>query len=61
MNQKLVNEKQAAKYLGLSPSTLQSLRFMHKPPAYVKIGRSVRYLVEDLDEFLKSRRINPEK
>lgn len=54
-----LREKQAAEYLGMSVKTLQAWRFYSKGPKYLKIGRAVRYQVEDLDQFLKASTINP--
>lgn len=45
-------EKDAANYLELSVHTLRQRRFRSMPPVYVKIGRSVRYLLSDLDTFI---------
>jgi len=53
-------EKDSATYLGLSVKTLQARRAAHKAPPYIKVGRSVRYLKEDLDAFLAACRIDPE-
>lgn len=61
MKETTVTEKQAAKYLGLSARTLQALRFYRRPPPYLKIGKSVRYLMSDLQEFLLKSRIDPTK
>ncbi len=54
-----VNEKEAAKYLGMSVKWLQQSRCYGRGPKYIKIGRSVRYNVTDLDLYIKSRTINP--
>ncbi|WP_341864732.1 helix-turn-helix domain-containing protein [Desulfomicrobium norvegicum] len=50
-------EKDAAKYLELSVHTLRQRRFRSLPPVYVKIGRSVRYLLSDLDTFIGDSRV----
>lgn len=52
-----LNEKEAAKVLGLAKRTLQNWRFRRMGPAYLKIGGRVAYLAEDLDEYRKKRRI----
>jgi len=54
----LVDEKRAAEILGIVPETLQIWRCVkrYKLP-YVKIGRAVRYRLEDLDEFVRSRTV----
>jgi len=59
INQKGMTEQKAAEYLGLSVHTLRQRRFKRQQPAYLKIGKSVRYLPEDLESFLQAHRINP--
>jgi excisionase family DNA binding protein len=54
-----IKERVAAEYLGLSVRTLQKRRFERQNPPYLKIGRSVRYRLEDLDAFLEAHRIDP--
>ena len=55
-------EKGAAKYVGLSVSTLRQSRCHgkkqgHTPtPKFIRIGRAIRYLREDLDAFLDEMR-----
>ena len=53
------NDEQAAYYLGISKSTLAKFRMTKNGngPAYLKLGRSVRYLKEDLDAWLTANRI----
>lgn len=58
---KILDEKAAALFVGLAVKTLQARRAAHMPPAYVKIGRSVRYRVADLAAFLSDHRIDPER
>lgn len=59
---RVLNETQAAKYLALSRSTLAHSRMNGPrrghvpPPPYVKVGRSVRYLRDDLDRWLERHR-----
>ncbi|MEA4857751.1 MAG: DNA-binding protein [Solidesulfovibrio sp.] len=57
----VVDEKDAAIYVGLSVKALQMRRATHKAPAYIKVGRSVRYRIADLDAFLAAHRIDPER
>ncbi len=56
----VVDEKQAAAYVNLSVKTLQARRAAHKTPAFLKIGRSIRYRMADLDAFLAAHRVDPE-
>ncbi len=43
---------EAAKWLGLSPRTLEKWRVTGQGPRYRKFGRSVRYAISDLETFL---------
>ncbi len=54
-NAVLMSRKEAAKYLGVSPSTLANWaskkRFVLP---YFRVGRAVRYRKSDLDAFIQS-------
>lgn len=54
----LLDEASSAEYLRLSRSTLQKMRVVGGGPAYVKLGRRVRYPIKDLDSWLMARRRN---
>ena len=56
---KTVDEKAAARILGVAVQTLRNWRHFRKGPAYIKMGRSVRYQIKDLQEYLDDRRIDP--
>ena len=56
---KAVNERDAAAMLGWSVKTLQARRYRGEPPRYYKVGRSVRYLVSDLQAYLESCLVEP--
>jgi len=60
MNQ-VVNEVKAAKIICVAVQTLRNWRHQRKGPAYLKISRAVRYKVKDLESFIDSKRIDPEK
>ena len=51
----LLNEKEAAKLLNLSVKTLQRYRLYGGGPRFIKINKSVRYSVEQIEEYLKHR------
>jgi predicted DNA-binding transcriptional regulator AlpA len=52
----LVDEREAAALLGLTPRTMQAWRHAGEGPTYVRISaRCVRYRVADLEEFAASR------
>ena len=54
-----VDEKYVAMMTGLSLSTLRKYRHYGKGPAYVKVGRSVRYSLTDIHCFMTEKRIQP--
>lgn len=59
-----LTEKEAAQYLGVSRSTLAQSRMngfrenRFVPPPFVKIGRAVRYIKQDLDSWLMKQRVD---
>ena len=62
ITRRALNEREAAHYIGLSPYTLRKARSEgprknHTAvPPHIKLGRSVRYLIDDLDLFLDRQR-----
>lgn len=59
IRQRLVNEVDAAKYLGISVASLRLARYQgHRGnrmelPAPLKLGRAIRYDVQDLEAFVR--------
>jgi len=55
---RVLTDKEAAYYIGMSQSWLRQARCQGRKdaPPFIKIGRSVRYLVEDLDSWLQQHR-----
>jgi predicted DNA-binding transcriptional regulator AlpA len=59
-----VTESEAAHYVGMSQSYLRQSRMdgdrenRTPGPRFLKIGRSVRYLVDDLDAWLEQFRLD---
>ncbi len=52
----LVDENQAAEYLGVSARTLQEWRVTGHGPRFAALSaRCVRYRLEDLDAFIESK------
>ena len=59
MSASVLRTPDAAKYIGLSPSTLTKMRLRggDDTPPFVKLGsRSVGYRVTDLDSWVEARR-----
>jgi predicted DNA-binding transcriptional regulator AlpA len=67
MTQRALKEPEAAQYLSMSTSFLRQARMdgirenRTPGPAFVKIGRAVRYLREDLDAWLQAYRQEPRR
>ena len=53
-----LKDPEAAHYIRMSESWLRQSRMRGNPeaPPYIKIGKSVRYLKTDLDDWLEKRR-----
>jgi predicted DNA-binding transcriptional regulator AlpA len=60
----MLTEKEAAQYIGMSRSFLNQDRMngyretRTQGPRYIKLGRSVRYHIEDLDSWLIKNRVD---
>ena len=54
---KYLTEKQVAEITGISLSTLRNERSLGQGMPYVKLGRSVRYSLHDVIDYMESRRI----
>jgi predicted DNA-binding transcriptional regulator AlpA len=52
----MLNEEEAAKYLRLSPRTLQKRRGDGFGPPFIKLGGRVVYRIADLDAWVTSCR-----
>ena len=51
----ILDTSEAAARVRLSKPTLERLRLTGNGPAFVKLGRAVRYRKADLDDWLASR------
>ena len=52
----VLDTRAAARFVGLSSSTLEKLRVTGTGPTYLKLGHIVRYMPEDLARWLAARR-----
>jgi len=56
-NSKLLSIKEAAEFLDVTPSALQAWRTCGRYDLpYIKVGRKVRYRLEELRLFLENRK-----
>ena len=53
------DETEAAEILGCSVAAMQKWRLLRSGPAYVKVGRLVRYAEADLLAYLEANRVEP--
>lgn len=54
-----LTEEEAGRYVGYTISAMRLWRRQRRGPAYVRVGRSIRYLVSDLDQWLAAHRVEP--
>ena len=57
-NQSYLTEKALADEIQVKPQTLAVWRTQGRGPAFVKLGRSVRYRRVDVEQFINSQRRN---
>lgn len=58
---KLITEQQAAALLLVTPDTLNRWRRTGRGPVYVKVGRLVRYRLEDVENFVEACSVDPQQ
>ena len=51
-----LTEADAATRLGLKVATLRAWRHQNRGPVFVRLGRAIRYLASDVDDFLHANR-----
>jgi len=60
MKAQYLTEKQVSEITGRAIQTLRNERHLRRGIPYVKVGRSIRYSLEDVVEFMESRKIGTE-
>ena len=56
-SEQLINESELADILGMSNRYVQQLRMDGGGPIFHKLGRSVRYRMADVDDWLNGKRL----
>jgi len=56
MKDHLVNETKASQLLGCSVAKMQKDRRLSSPIPYYKVGRSVKYKLSDIEQYLEQQR-----
>ena len=57
---RLMTVKEAARYLGTTPATLYT-RIWRREVPFIKLGRSVRFDVRDLEEMIEQFKVVPQE
>ena len=52
-----IRERDAARYIDFSDTWMRQARMRGTGPAYIRIGRTIRYRLSDLDAFLARHRV----
>jgi hypothetical protein len=55
----LISERAAAALLDVSVHTLRAWRFQTRGPAYIKMGKAVRYDMTSLEKFIDAHKVVP--
>jgi len=58
--EKILNELEVSRATRLALPTLRNWRSLGKGPAYVKMGRAIRYRESDVQNFVDRSRIDPD-
>jgi len=58
---KYIDEREVANITGFALSTLRNNRFKGEGISYVKVGRSVRYNLQDVVKFMEAHRVQLEE
>jgi predicted DNA-binding transcriptional regulator AlpA len=56
---RLLDERQTALLTGIKVSTLQNQRCNRRGLPYLKLGRTIRYSLTDVLQYLEDRKIRP--
>ncbi len=56
-----VSEKEVSQITGLALLTLRNWRFKRTGMPYSKVGRSVRYTMEDVLHYMESRKVRTDE
>lgn len=51
---RLMTPRELSAYLGVPSATLANWRYQGYGPPFVKVGRQVRYRIDDLDRWLRA-------
>jgi len=57
---RFINEFEVAKITGLAVQTLRNWRFQRRGFPYSKLGKAIRYNLDDVLKYMEAQKITPE-
>ena len=54
MNTRLLSENEVAQRLNVKPKLLRDWRHQKRGPDFLRLGRTVRYALEDIEEYISA-------
>ena len=57
MTTNLITREQAAQYLGITRQYLDVMAMRKQGPSYIRLGRAVRYELDDVKAWAKARKV----
>ena len=57
----MLNETEAALFLGIARQTMANWRSQRRGPVYCKLSRRIVYRTSDLEDFVQSCRVDPQQ
>ena len=58
---RMLSRAEAAEWFGLSPKTLETWAHKGRGPRYAIVGKHAKYRLEDLEEFVAERMVEPSR
>ena len=55
-----IDERTAAPYTGFTVAALRAWRQQGRGPAFIRVNRSIRYRISDLEDWLTAHRVTTE-
>lgn len=56
---RLLTEIQVSRRYQIPAGTLRNYRYLGDGPPFLRLGRAIRYRIEDLEAWLKAHRVEP--
>jgi len=60
ISKKFLNEKEVSELTGFALPTIRNWRFLRKGPSYIRVGRSIRYELNEVLSYMRKHSVNLE-